>query len=305
VRLHRKPIDLEALCFDKGIDFKTAGDKHCRPGWIQINCPYCPGAGNFHLGYNLEKGYFNCWSCGWHAQEKVLGELLGLRGKQIWRLWHDYSLRRSKVPDSPSQPHLDHSSVQEEPTLPTGTTDLKPIHRKYLEKRLFDPDKLADIWGLKGTGFLGRYKFRIIAPIYFRGRLVSYQGRDITGKSGLKYKACNQKDELLDHNSTLYGYDLVPRHSVVVVEGITDCWRIGPGTVATFGKIFTQEQARLLKDFKNRFILFDSDAMERAEMVARTISVFKGHTEILILDHGDPAEMAQSDADEIYREFIL
>src|SRR5687767_12012825 len=39
---------------------------HVGRGWCGLDCPDCsPGAGAFRLGWNLERGYFSCWSCGY------------------------------------------------------------------------------------------------------------------------------------------------------------------------------------------------------------------------------------------------
>ncbi len=45
--------------------------------------------------------------------------------------------------------------------------------------RNFDPNYLVSEWGLLSTGVLGEFKFRILAPVYFKGQLVSYQCRDL------------------------------------------------------------------------------------------------------------------------------
>ena len=62
--------------------------------------------------------------------------------------------------------------------VPPGSKDLKPMHIKYLKSRGLDPEQLQSIYDIRGTGVAGKYKFRVIAPIYYRGRVVSYQGRD-------------------------------------------------------------------------------------------------------------------------------
>ena len=40
---------------------------------------------------------------------------------------------------------------------------------------------------------MGKYKNRIIIPIYYNNKLVSYHSRDITNKSKIKAKACEQE----------------------------------------------------------------------------------------------------------------
>ena len=52
--------------------------EHYRYGWIQVCCPFC-GDGNFHLGYNVSKGYFNCYRCGSHGLIETLALICDVR----------------------------------------------------------------------------------------------------------------------------------------------------------------------------------------------------------------------------------
>jgi DNA primase len=107
-----------------------------------------------------------------------------------------------------------------------------------------------------------------MAPIIFNGQLVSYQGRDVTGKQQAKYKACREEDEVLSHKHILYGWDKVPvgLKSCLVVEGVTGVWRFGYGSLGTFGVEYSSSQIRLLAErFEKIYLLFDEDeAGERA-----------------------------------------
>ena len=166
----------------------------------------------------------------------------------------------------------------------------------------FDPKKLIHEWNLKGTLFLGAYKFRIIAPIYFQGKLVSYQGRDITEKSPLRYKTCPKTLEILHHKHCLYGIDKAKSDYIVVTEGITDVWRLGPGAVATFGIQWNLEQAKLLMNYKRVFIMFDKQpqAKQQAEKLANFLALTSIEVHIITLDNSDdPAEMTQYEADKL------
>lgn len=296
------PFDIYTFLRDHGINFRDEGSKHCQHGWVQIPCPFCTGNIGWHLGYNLNKDYWNCWRCGWKTSENVIKAITGLSRDKIKNIRGSYRVRSK----NPVQAKIAVRKVGKV-KLPSGISDLSPNHRKYLKERGFNPKELANIWGLKGTGPVGPYKFRVIAPIYLRGKLISYQGRDITGKSDLKYKACGQDRELMDHKDSLYGFDLVPGDGVVVVEGITDAWRLGPGAVATFGIEFKNSQINLLRNFKEVFILFDIDpqAKKQAEKLAAVLSAFNIQVEVLELDSGDPAELSDKEAKKLMKELIL
>lgn len=183
-----------------------------------------------------------------------------------------------------------------EAILPPGCGPMADCHKQYLERRKYDPDQLAATWGLLGTGPVGPYKLRVIIPIHFQNVMVSFQGRDITNQSPLKYKACSKDKEARDHKTVLYGLDKVPGSSVVIVEGVPSVWRLGPGSVATFGIEYTAAQVGLLRQFSRRYILFDAGASEGAARaqslrLATALSAFDGITEVLDLGEGDPGDV--------------
>jgi DNA primase len=183
-----------------------------------------------------------------------------------------------------------------------------PEHKKYLTERLYFPETLEKEWGLKGVRHLGPYKWRIIAPIHYKGVRVSYQGRDITGKSDLRYKACVIEDETRHHKFCLYGLDKVIGKRVVVVEGITGVWRLGPGAVATFGIAWTQAQALLLQRFPEVFILFDpgEEAQRQANELGNQLSLNGQKVEIVQIDDDDldPGDLPQDEADDFMRQLF-
>lgn len=306
-------IDIIKFYEEHNIPFVTHGHKHARKGWVGTPCPFCSGNPGFHLGYCIDPeskyaGIFTCHRCGGKNTIKVISRMTSLSQAEARKIIGKYS----QGAESRLRTILDKRKGPQKAgrcRLPVGTEEMAERHRNYLIKRNFDPDKLERVWGLKGTGPTGPYKHRIIIPIYYQGRLVSYQGRDITGKSDLKYKACREEDEARDHKSFLYGLDKVPGDSIVVDEGVTDTWRLGPGSVAQFGVKFTAAQIRLLLPFKRIFILFDSkeddpQAGEQAEMMA--FQLYGGGREIELIDllNGDPGDMTQGDADNLMKELL-
>jgi len=124
--------------------------------------------------------------------------------------------------------------------LPLGTKGLTKGHKDYLINRRFDPDYLEAKYGLLGTGPVGDCSHRIVVPVFYQGQMVSWQARDITGKSELRYKSCAPAHEVMNHKRLIYNIDHCPRQSILVVEGFTDCWRFGDHCGATFGTTFTK-----------------------------------------------------------------
>lgn len=290
----KQGFDTHRFARDYQLSISPSGHKHHRAGWINIPCPYCRGAG-YHLGLPIGKPFGTCYKCGPRGMLDIIQHLLRVAPAQAWSILEKYSTGAVYTEDERED--------REAPTLlslPEGAGRLRRPHLKYLVDRGFrDPDALAEDWNLLATGHTGPYKFRIIAPIYYRGKMVSFQGRDITGKSELKYKACPQDKEVIPHKHLLYGYDKIPSHSIIVVEGIVDVWKLGPGAVCTFGVKWTLEQLNKIKEFPRRFIMFDSneeEAQAQAEKLAASLSAFSGTTEIVELEEGDAGDLSMKEA---------
>src|SRR5690554_4268731 len=85
----RKPpaTDIRQLLQRLAIPFVEEGHEHCRPGWLQLDCPYCsPGWKHWRLGYNLRAGYLNCWLCGKKSLPEVLVHTLGIGWREAKQL---------------------------------------------------------------------------------------------------------------------------------------------------------------------------------------------------------------------------
>ena len=293
-------LDVIRLFKEKGIQYDLEG-KHSRRGWVQTLCPFCASRHKYFLGYSLESGAWNCWQCGKHEEWAVLRKLLP--HEEAYTIYEKYGIKKGKAVVRRKKEYERDVEV----SLPLGCADMQVAHKLYLESRLFDPEKLARIWKLMGTWRIGDYRNRIIAPIYLDGKLISFQGRDITGKSELKYKACPQEKEARDHKSSLYGIDLAVGKSAVIVEGIADAWRLGPGAVATFGTAFTPPQVNLFcKRYTRGFVLFDpeEDAQKRAESIASQLLVRGLDCEILYYPDSDPGDIPQGIAGNLMKELL-
>lgn len=174
-------------------------------------------------------------------------------------------------------------------------------HRKYLEGRKFDPDALERKYGLLGTGYAsGNWNWRVVFPIRDGAdQIVAWQGRSI-GEAAPKYKLSNDKDCLEDPRGMLYGLQDCSGDTIIIVEGATGVWRLGPGTVATLGIDWNVKQANKLRRFHRRFILYDPEslAQHKARQIAEHLAQFPGETEVLSGFETDPGEFP----DELVRQ---
>lgn len=297
-------LDIERFYQDYSIPYSNRGSK-VTEGWIGIDCPFCD-EGDYRLGFNLSSGAVSCWSCGTHSHMELIQTVLNCSWSTASDIIKSYTVsnRHSKAVSESTKEKVKADVCK----WPSGTARLSERGRSYLSGRGFDPDKLESVWGLKETGPFGDYKFRIMLPIMLNGIMVSYQGRDITNKSDMKYKACKSINEVIDHQEIVYGADLVPGSTALVVEGAADCWRMGPGAISCFGIAFTMSQVNFIASrYKKVYILFDAE--EKAQKQAYELAVLlnsKGcETYLLELESGDPGEMDQEEANKLMKELGL
>lgn len=296
-------MSFDALGFlqSYGIPYMAEGHKHCRDGWIQVECPFCIGNAGWHLGFEYDKDWWNCWRCGYHRTWDVVLALLNGSRKEAKEAMAKFKGR----PTARRRREKQLSRVLE---LPPGLQPLTSRAVKYLHGRDFDPDLLEIVWGIKSTSNIGNLKHRIFIPIFLNGRMVSWQCRDVTDRSGMKYLAQEESKEIINNKDTLYGIDQATGDACVIVEGVTDVWRLGPGAVATFGIKYRPAQvAMLIQHFSVFHILFDPDpqAIKQADKLASDLSVLGGRVRVWAIDSDiDPGDMAQDDADAFMRDVL-
>ena len=255
------------FCIDYNIPYWESGN-NVSPGWINITCPMC-GDKSSHGGINPNGGYYHCWRCGGHALKQIIKTLLNISYFEVEKIIQEYSGISS------NQIIKQKLNTNTELNLPPEAMKLNYTQKEYLKSRGFNPFHLQSEYKLKATSYFGEYAYRIIIPIYLDGKLVSYQGRDYTGKHDLKYKACKKENEIIHHKHIVYNADNCNQDFVILVEGVTDVWRLGDNTAALFGISYTIQQIEFIKNrWKRVCIFFDSEiqAQEKANKLGASLS---------------------------------
>ena len=105
---------------------------------------------------------------------------------------------------------------------------------------------------------------RLIIPIYYRGKMVGWQARaiyEVDWKQSLFPKYYTAPGT--PRREILYNIDNAAKYKTgIIVEGVTDVWKVGPQAVCTFGANMTLDQQRLFKkNFKdnNGVLFYDPD----------------------------------------------
>lgn len=278
-----------------GIPHVGADHKHGRPGWVQVDCPWCGSdSGKFHLGISLTTGAASCWRCGKKNTAVALAQLCGcLVNAMRERL-------AGAIMDAPVVRKTGRL------TVPAGVGDMLPGHRTYLTKRGFDADRIAALWGVRGIGQTARLAWRLFIPIYHHGEVVSWTTRSIKTGAVQRWVSAGYKEEAVHHKDLLYGADYA-WHAIIIHEGPTDVWATGPGAVATCGTGFTEAQLLAMSRYACRVVCFDSEpaAQRRAQELANMLAPYPGTTHKVELETGkDPAEADPAEIAELRARFL-
>lgn len=287
----------EDILRDYRIESRREGQHHHAVyGWIQFDCPHCsPKSGRFRMGYNIARRNLNCWVCGPHGLVDTVSLLTGEPVKRVLSLLGD----------------LAHPVHEERPQrrgtlkLPRGRVPLLPQHRRYLEKRGFDPDEIVQLWGVEGIGVDTRYGWRLFIPAHLDDEVVSWTTRSICDTNSARYKSAPHEMESVSLKQILYGEQYC-RHAIIVNEGPLDAWAIGPGAVATCGVSFTREQVYRMTRYTVRVIVFDKEnqAQKRAKTLVEQLSIFPGETYNVVLSGKDASRSPKRELAELRRRFL-
>jgi hypothetical protein len=162
---------------------------------------------------------------------------------------------------------------------------------RYLLSRGFDPEYLIATYDVsfcpQSATPPPAITDRIVIPVYsspavFSGglpgadwRLAGWQARAVHEPLGREPKYLSARG--MKKSQLLYGLrqSLATTGPVVIVEGPTDVWRLGPGAVALFGKdASAAQQEKLICSFRRRplVILLDRDAQLEANLLHQKLS---------------------------------
>ncbi len=300
-------MDIIKLYQHYNIQISPGNTKHCRPGWVQISCPFCSGSFGYHLGFKINGEYYNCWRCGGHNIIKVFMKILGVSKSEAFKILKQYQTDsgiKGKV--TKPQPQLKRKGFK----LPTGLRSVEKVSliHKYLQfqrgfskaqiKKLVFHFHIQACTPLSGIDKL-KLAYRVFMPIFTDKKMTSFQTRDCTGKSDLKYLACPQNREAIDHQKSLYN-NTADKSYVVLVEGIFDVWKIflaGYHSCCCFGVDITAEQKQLIMEYNKIYIWFDPDKPgQKKAKELYTDLLFAGKECCVITTKGDkdPGDMSLS-----------
>jgi DNA primase len=319
-------VDIESFLDREGIDYRsTQGSRG--PQFNVRECPVC-GAGNWKVYLNQDTGLGNCFG-GDHPPGKnfnkwsFIAASLNLNGGQMVNYLTQFAKQQGWKP-----PRMNLVATEVTPQewklpqsheLPIMGRNLKylanrniPVEMgRYFRLRFCNKGHFA--YKLAGDWKFQIYNDRIIIPIYdLAGKLVTFQGRDITGTQDPKYLF---PPGLASSGTHLYnGFNVHDTKRVAIGEGAFDVIALKMALdgdpalrdvvpVGTFGKHLSfgedNSQVGKLMELKQRGVqeltfMWDGELKATDEAVTKG-AMLKGlgfTVRIAMLSHGkDPNEM--------------
>lgn len=274
----RPMIDWKALLGQQGVAFIERGP-NVKRGAINIRCPMCGSADpSFHMGLDLETGWWACWRNKDHRGKSPVRLLMSLlrvsfrAAREMAGLDDDYldpegfdSLRaRLQGLDAPSK-----ATKQLSCAWPASFSVITPQgrsrrHWNYLwGQRGFASSTglLVDTYGLSFT-MEGPQHDRIILPYVMNGQIVTWSGRAIATSSA-RYIDQPIDDAAVPTKHTLYNHDAMLEGGkvLVVVEGGFDALKIdlaghdvGVRAVSLSTASISDDQAHLIAWGRDKFL---------------------------------------------------
>lgn len=281
-------IDIISFLEASGIDYRPDGDNVAK-GDVNACCPFCRET-NFHMGIDIETTVLNCWVCGLDIEPRprlvdFVSEFLEISKSEAWEKLRQFDIL-------PGESYRSDKKKKEkvkrpyESVFPEGTQSFdrprsesqRNLALAYLEGRGFGWREI-DKYNLKFCT-MDLYRYRIIVPFYFMGRMVGYTARDYMGREDVpRYLQCKKELTAMPNESMLYGYDFYVasgNRNLRLVEGPTDLWRMGDSVVAALKNRLSQKQLNLIVGLKPETvsIFFDLGSYSRAYKVADELSLF-------------------------------
>lgn len=298
-------IDVKALLDNLNIEYKDHG-KNVSANDINIDCPFC-GADK-HLGVNTNSGVVNCWVCNfdglkkWPSLVSILSKITNLNFSKIRNLMNEFGWGEHYYPSFSEDNGLsDFGKLPKACTIISANDINCSKAIKYLNKRNFDYS-ITEKYNLmisQSTYYIGR----IIIPIYFEDKLVSFTSRDYTGRQDNRYKNAPLFMSTERIKNMLYNYDNAKEYEhIYLLEGPTDVWRMGSDSMSVFKSSLSLKQRNILlklskKSLNSITIIFDPMASMRAYIAADDLSPFIKNIKVVRLE--GEKDVADRTRDEI------
>jgi hypothetical protein len=314
---------------DHGIDTVDRGPDVSRSN-INMKCPFCGDDDEGkHMGINLETGYYGCWRNSRHSGRDVSFLLTYITKESVSsirrNIGSDTTLSESDDVDMLKILSKDLDEDDDVERVVGGVRSLtldksfmpmwkkgykRGLYLKYLEYRGFDEvEDLSYVFGLHYCLY-GEWKYRIIFPIYFKDKIVSWVGRTIHKDEPKHYVDLSVIKSIRAPKFCLYNYDMIKSggSTLFITEGIIDCLKIKwfidykykCESTCLFTNSMTDEQRELLWKVGRKYdevaVMLDADALSNALNIQSQLSTFLNNVTVRTMPsrYNDPGQMSGS-----------
>lgn len=271
---------LAAKLAELDIDCRIAGENVSSDEWIGIDCPACDDD-NKHLGVNCQSLQCFCWRCGQRGHLSfILSEYHFLDRNLIEATLDTLPETTPTTLVDTVSALLGGTSITNRGPVKVTAIDPRKYHlqqvtktnagtllRHYLKQRNFtvqDCIRHSVMW----TN-VGQLAHRLVIPIEdARGVIVGLQGRAARSSMVPRYMSIGPVHDYL------YGLLELSDPAItrlLIVEGLFDQWRLGPGTIALLGTQLRFPQIKLLLSatkLRDVILMLDDDAYFKAGQIA-------------------------------------
>lgn len=327
-----------------GIEYVIVGP-NVQKNNVNIHCPWC-GAGDpsHHLGISLVGPWWGCWRNPEHrgkSAARLVQALLGCSLSEAHSLVGEAASLPSDILGAVEALVLgaaDATSTFDKPGLslpksflPIKDTASAKFYWRYLKERDYSDKQIRSLTKEFGIRYCrsGPFSGRIIFPVFYDGKLMTWTGRTIFPGESLRYKtltvdadrasvlglepAAGNISEFLLWYDDLLADD---NDTIFIVEGPFDALRVrilGRKLGITATCFFTSAPSQmqmglfhaLLPKYKRRFLLLDEGTVDKAMKIK---SAFGGAASgigvsVLLLPRGikDPGELDKESFAELVR----
>lgn len=289
---------------------------HSSDEWL-LTCPIC---GRDKLVVNIQKKLWHCWICQEYGRNE-LGKRIPIKGagnivhlvmlldrvsfdvaKQFVKTNMDITYSNSSF-DFENEEYV--SLVEKEISYPPYSKTITGILPYCFERGITQEDiKYFGLFYCDG----GRYRNRLMFPVYEEDKLVFYQGRAMwnpqPGEVFLKALNPPKEDGVAGTEDVLFNLENASKYDWVVLnEGPIDAIHVGYNAIGTWGKHITEKQLLKLRKYniRNIYLMWDGPTekepggavKEMFEVLPLLSGIF--NTKIVFIPKGDPGDYSRQE----------
>jgi len=322
-------VNWETFLTNHNIEFVEYGP-NVKQGNINVKCPWCYDDPSHHMGISLSKDAFGCWRNVEHKGTNVarlVRALLGCSKEQARLTVRQYSMSDpSTLGDAlasltgadsstqPASPGIQHSVKLHKHFRPINKTGTTAKFWRYIRLRGFkDVKHFTDCYSIKCC-MLGRWKDRVILPVFHERKLVTWTSRILGNPINAPRYMTHSRDDgaTMSIKDTLYNYDDLrdnPKRILFLTEGpfdslLLDWHGYAHNARATcfFGTQMTLTQAALVIDltkyYEKVILLLDKNTIEQTFHILDILSKY-GVTSTIFEGADDPGDMTYKQIKEL------